>query len=338
MRGLLMLLVVMEHSSTHLFGTFDGFSTVHTYMVYIVQFMMPAFFFVCGFVLFRAKMTWSLLETKRLLKGKICSQIISPCLFFLLYIYVSSISLRDGVFEYHKVGYWFTFTLFGFYILFSIVLYLSNLFKVKSVFTDILLIVIGLILFYFAIVVSSFESLRDISGLLGVYHWNYFIYMALGYLVHKYQLLQKNKRTEIVCAICILLYLVLNIFYLKIDNSYVPLRLMQRFLLGISGTILLYAFFFYKEDAIKDTKVGKCLQYIGKRTLCIYYVNFLLLPVQLHSCTLFLREYPMPLVELFLAFILAALNIVVCLIIYNVIFLSQPLGEFLFGKNAISKT
>ena len=283
-------------------------------------------------------MTWSLKETKRLLARKICSQLISPCLFFLLYIYVSSISLRDGVFEYHKVGYWFTFTLFGFYILFSFVLTLSHYLKVKPVFTDILLIVIGLLLFYIAVVVSSFESLRNFSGLFGIYHWNYFIYMVIGYLVHKYQLLQKDKRTEIVCAICILIYLFLNVFYNQIDSCCITLRLMQKLFLGVSGMILLYVFFFSKEDALKDTKIGQCLQYIGKRTLCIYYVNFLLLPVQLQSCTHFLKEYPMPLVELFLAFILAALNIVICLIIYDFIFLSQPLGEFLFGKNAISKT
>ena len=82
--------------------------------------------------------------------------------------------------------------------------------------------------------------------------------------------------------------------------------------------------------------VGKGLLYLGQRTLCVYYVNFLLLPVQLQYCTRFLVDYPMPLVEMILSLLLAVSNILLCLIIYNVIFLCPVLGEFLFGKQAPS--
>jgi len=332
MRGFLMLLVVMEHSSTHIFKTFDGFTEVHTYMVYIVQFMMPAFFFICGYVLYRPDLTLRKEEIKILLRKKIKSQLISPILFFLLYLFISRIALVDGLYEYHKEGYWFTFTLFFFYILFSVVGLLFNSVKLKPIFKNVFLLLSGIGLFYLAHLLCSFESIKNQTSLWGIFHWRYFIFMVLGYLTRQYRLLDKGRKTELICGISIILYLILNVFYKQIDNTHWSIAIMNLMLLGVFGTIIVYCFFSNYGEAIHSSRFGRSLQYIGQRTLGVYYINFLLLPVQLQYCTHFLVEYPMPLVELGLSFILAAINIIVCMIIYNVVYLCPPLGEFLFGK------
>ena len=335
MRGFLMLLVVMEHSSTHLFATFDSSTGVHTYMVYIVQFMMPAFFFVCGYVLYRPHLTWSRNEIRKLLKKKINSQIVSPVLFFLLYIYVSHISLSDGLFEYHKEGYWFTFTLFFFYLIFSMVNLILDTIRTKPLYKDVTFGLIGVGLFYSAHILCSFDSLKDYTSLFGVFHWRYFIFMFLGYLTREYKLLEVNKKhTQLVCGVCIVMYIALNVFYNKIDGAHWILAILNLLLLGMAGTIIVYCFFSKYWETMSKNAVGKGLLYLGQRTLCVYYVNFLLLPVQLQYCTRFLVDYPMPLVEMILSLLLAVSNILLCLIIYNVIFLCPALGEFLFGKQA----
>jgi len=330
-----MLLVVMEHSSTHLFKTFEGFPTVHTYMVYIVQFMMPAFFFICGYVLYRPEIGWSGDRIKILLKGKMNSQLISPCLFFLLYLYLSDISIKDGLLEYHKEGYWFTFSLFFFYILISCYYGIISRLRINYKYTDYFLAFIGVLMFYIAHFICSYESIKDITGLLGIFHWRYFIFLLFGYFARKYALLERRKKTEIICGVSIILFVMLNVFYNQLDSSHWTVALLNILLLGIAGTILTYCFFNVYSNRIKNTVIGKALEYIGQRTLCVYYLNFLLLPIQVQYCTEFLRVYPMPLVEIFLSFILAGINIGVCLIFYNVVFLCPPLGEFLFGKRYI---
>lgn len=337
MRGFLMLLVVMEHSSTHLFKTFDGFSTVHTYMVYVVQFMMPSFFFICGYVLYRPGIEWSGESIKCLLKGKVNSQLISPCLFFLLYLYISHISIRDGLLEYHKEGYWFTFTLFFFYFLISLYYGFVSIIRINQKIADSFLAFIGILMFCFAHIVCSYDSIKDITSFLGVFHWRYLIFMLFGYFVRKYALLTQGAKSEILCGMSIILFILLNVFYKQIDTLHWTIALLNIFILAFTGTTLVYSFFIVYAERIKQTVLGHVLGYLGQRTLCVYYVNFFLLPVQLQYCTEFLRVYPMPLLEILLSFILAAINIAVCLIIYNIVFLCPPLGEFLFGKKYFVK-
>lgn len=331
MRGFLILLVVMEHSSTHVFKTFDGLDSVNTYFVYIIQFLMPAFFFICGYVLYKPDVQWHYKTAINLLRKKINSQILSPCLFFFLYLFVSKISLSEGLFEYHKEGYWYTFTLFGFYVLFSLVHIVFEHLKWKDCTKDVVLIAFSIFIFYLAHVICSFESIKDYTSLLGVFHWRYFFFFVFGYLMRKNSYKFNNISSRL-CGISIIVYVLLNIFYNEIDESHWTLAILNLLILGTTGTYLVYKFFSLYQDSLFRSKLGRALGYIGQRTLCIYYVNFLLLPIEFQHCTKFLVTYSMPLIELILSFILASINIALCIIIYNIVFLCPPLGRFLFGS------
>ena len=326
-----MLMVVMEHSSTHIFKTFPSLSISYTYMFLITQFMMPAFFFICGYVLYKEKRDWTIEGEVNLLKKKFSSQIISPLLFFLLYISVNSISLHDGVYEYHKVGYWFTFTLFFFYILIFFFFILSKRIKLNSTFGPIILIALGYLLYLLATYYSSRNNHLGIYGLLGILHWRYFVFMVIGYYIHQYHASIWVRYKDYICFFSIAFFVLFNFFYNDLIYICGIIHLSVDFLLSLSGTLLVYAFFFTYQNNIDISILGKALKYIGRRTLPIYYINFLLLPTGLYAYTAFLRESSMSLVEFTISMALAIMNICICLIFYNVSFLNPKIGTFLFG-------
>ena len=68
MRGFTMILVVLQHVASFCWHVYGNAPSVHEYLV---QFRMPMFFFISGFVLFKAGVTWDLQQVVRFFKKKI---------------------------------------------------------------------------------------------------------------------------------------------------------------------------------------------------------------------------------------------------------------------------
>ena len=82
MRGFTMILVVLHHVSLMAFGRNSVIDE------WLMEFRMPLFFFVSGFVLYKSTRIWNLKECFSFLKRKIGVQILSPLVFFCIYIYI----------------------------------------------------------------------------------------------------------------------------------------------------------------------------------------------------------------------------------------------------------
>ena len=101
-------------------------------------------------------------------------------------------------------------------------------------------------------------------------------------------------------------------------------------LLSFTGIIIVFNFFRkYQDSFSQTTQIGKTLQYIGKRTLDIYLLHYFFLPYIPKIHHLF-GTYPNLVMEL-IGFLLAFLVIGCCLLLSNIIRLSDFLGYWLFG-------
>ena len=79
---------------------------------------MPLFFFISGFILFKKDFEWSLPASGKFLLKKAKVQLI-PTLFFLaVYVYIFDLSFINSIFWPDKSGYWFTVSLFEFFLLY----------------------------------------------------------------------------------------------------------------------------------------------------------------------------------------------------------------------------
>ncbi len=326
LRGFIMFVIVEFHVT---FFCFHASNRVCSFTWYLMQITVPMFFFISGFLAYKRDVKWDLGHLGRFFKKKIPFLLVGATLFFLLYVYVFDRGLSNAVFTAGKCGYWFTYVLLIFFILYAVVRFL-----VREPWADIVLVLLGL-----AFLVTAWPGYKDyvpLSGkvltFLSVDFWHLFIYFVLGTLVKKhFALVERLLDGKWLVTLCLLIYFLGNIFQNYIPVSY---KILSVFF-ALSGIVILFSFFHNKQALFSgQTKLGSALQLVGRRTLDIYLIHFFLIPYNL-SLVSFFTDHPMPLVELIVSSFLAIVIIGVSLLVSNVIRLSPFLGHWLFGAKNV---
>lgn len=286
---------------------------------------MPMFFFISGFVMYKKDVVWNTSYMKRFFKNKIHLLFLAPIVFFLINIYVQDIHLIDALLSDTKAGYWFTFVLLFFFLVYAIVRFL-----IKGVAGDIVLLLLGISML-FSSWPQTMNYLPFSSNMLSLfcfYQWQYFIYFVIGTLAKKYnRVFEKLLDGKWLISICVLYYFLANIFF---EDLHIP-DLIFCPALTIAGILIVFSFFRNRQDLFsKKTTIGKTLQFVGRRTLDIYWIHFFLIPNNLSIVTVF-KDHPMPVIETFTAFVVAVIITVTTLLVSSVIRLSPLLAHYLFG-------
>ena len=337
MRGFTMILVVAHHVAAFCLGIGDYVPSIHPILC---EFRMPLFFFISGFVLYNSKTIWNAgYIVKFLVVKKFPVQIITTSIFFLVFAKLHDISIVEGLYGDAKLGYWFTYALFVFFCVYSIIRYLLDSLNCKSIYTDFIIISIGM-LFYLLFFVSSILSRlpieEEIKGLLSLEKWGYFLFFAIGTLVKKhFDRIQEILDNTPVLMICLVTFFCLNIYYVELRDTHINfLQLATAF----TGVIIIFSFFrIHQQIFTKDKFAGRFLQYVGRRTLDIYLLHYLLLPVNLKVLFHFLPEHPVPIIELAITIVITFIVVVGCLVISRILRMSPTLGYLLFGVKKTSR-
>ena len=134
MRGFNIIILVMVHVS--------GFclcieSNVPSIVSYFCEFMLPLFFFISGFVCYRKDTLWDFSFSSKFLRKKFTLLIIPTCIFFSIYIYVKNLGIQESLISDSKAGYWFTFVLFEYFILYFIIRSFTTIVQLQSIWEDI---------------------------------------------------------------------------------------------------------------------------------------------------------------------------------------------------------
>ena len=329
MRGFTMLLVVYSHISYTGFGIQD-FSVVNSFNAFFCQFRMPLFFFVSGFVLYKANQIWDLKNSLVFIAKKFTVQIISPLLFLGLFSYIFNLSFVEALInDSHKQGFWFTLTLFEFFVLYVIFNKIIEWLKSSWIY-DVLLLVIGFGLYAAAIEVCNTSSISSntIVSCLGLIHLRYFIFFVVGVVAKRnWEHLKSLFNNSIFTGINILVFFVLGVVALKKHVFY-----SVDVVIATTGILTIFALFYKYQDAFTtETKAGRILQYIGKRTLDIYLLHYFFLPRNLGMVGEWFIKNDNPTLEFFASLALATLVIALCLVVSSIIRVSPLLANWLLG-------
>lgn len=274
LRGFTMIMVVVYHMSASIFNINEYTASYNSYMI---QFRMPLFFFISGFVFYKKDFLWNTTKTLSFIINKFKVQILSTFIFFLLLITVEDIPFTEALFSRYKNGYWFTVTLFEFFVLHITFQSLLRLLGIKGLSKDIILMFIGLIMFKIHKILLMLGVNNDIIELIGCPQWDFYTYFVFGTMVRKYFTAFENALDKsCLISTCLITYFVLNI----IQNDYIPSALHKNvcaLIYGYTGIIIVFALFRKHKDCFsKERTTGKVIQFIGRRTLDIYcYISFL---------------------------------------------------------------
>lgn len=340
LRGFTMILVVLLHIEMYSFELGESFIMYNLFSV----FRMPLFFFVSGFIAYKANMVWDKQAWWKMSKKKLMIQLLPTLFFGLIYAYTHyHVGFTTFIVHLWKYGYWFTIVLFEMFIILytmNLLIYNSNskTFQKRQIVS---LILLSIIFFGVALIFGKFPNkFGDIFIL--VYVCRFFPYFAFGVicsmnkeLFHKV-LQNKWFYIAIIILFCIGFCLCRYILPKLGDNAILTLSssIIDK-LVSFMGLLIVYnCFRVYQNSFVSTKKVGKALQYIGKRTLDIYLIHWFLLPYlpqigELLSASN--KIYNNVVLEFVIGGGLSLIVVGFCLLISNILRTSPILAKYLFG-------
>ncbi len=346
LRGFTMIMVVAYHVCQ---STFLMDFKVSSSMPFLVLFRMPLFFFVSGFLAYKASLTWNLPTLGSLLAKKLRVQLVPTAFFFLFAMAVLySEPFWDVVLKHlqepTKGGYWFTWVLLIMFIIYYLFAYLESKLKWKSWIPITLLFVLSMLLYETCYLPQHFswafgrrgapaDSWLRMTSFIQV--MQYFPFFLYGNIVHRYW----NQAQRVMDSKWFFPFIVLIVIFCTLDVlkwhtlrmqwTNLPMTLAKFILL----TMVFMYFRHYHQYFTSRTWIGRSLQYIGRRTLDIYLIHFLFLPNLPGIGTFFTSNRHNFVMDTTLSVLLGLLIIGFCIITSNILRVSPFLKKWLFGRS-----
>lgn len=345
LRGFTMILVVFCHIESHSF--YNDPSIIGRILM---TFRMPLFFFISGYIAYKAHKMWNINSYVSDCFKKIKVQLIPTIVFGLTYAYlIDQSNITTFLTDPLKLGYWFTITLLSMFLIYYTTSFLyakialpkgeDYIDNKKNIYAIILIGLVGVVLVSEKLFLKIFPSQALIYDTLSLSQLSsYFPFFIFGIIASMYKksFEQITDNKYVITSILILFIAITTTRILLLQQ---PEHIVAQYdlyiklamgLNGILGITIVYKFFQKHQDSFTQEKtLGKYLQYIGRRTLDIYLLHYFLLPD-----LKFMGEFmgsSSTVVGLFTNIIISLMVIIVCLIISNTIRLSPILAHYLFG-------
>lgn len=342
LRGFTMILVVAYHVAQI---TFSQNLKSSASLPFLALMRMPLFFFVSGYLSYRVSWEWSVNRVGHELWKKLLVQVIPALLFLCLYV----IFRQKGSFETNfmnllshstKGGYWFTWVLLQMYVLYYLTLLPIPSGQWQHGAVCVLWILsIGVystlympkIFTYFRHPFFNYTSLVECM--------RFFQFFLFGNLVHR--LLPHARRMAdqvwfFPLLVILALWCTADIFrlhQLKFMWTNLP-RTLDMYALML---ITVLTFRHYGEALSSHTFLGRTLQYIGRRTLDIYLIHFLVLP-SLPMVGRWLNAHqPNFLLDLSMSLLVALPIVALSCLVSHILRVSPVFSHYLFGQKSDSR-
>ena len=328
MRGFTMILVVYSHICHFCLGdSLLGFNDI------FFLFRLPCFFMLSGW-LFEPVAQRPFVANVR---HKFMVQIVPTFIFLLLLAPPPEFFHQLGAI---KGGYWFTFVLFEFFILYMLIV------RVSKKWNFILALTIAIASFIYARYYSSIQNSAigimswgiDAFGFLSVVLWRFFLFFYIGAWMRRHfdAFIRWTNKPAVIIIITAVFFIIASTPH--IDNLWY--EIIRFYVGGITGMIMIFTTFrllftlpflsFGNYSSIFH-HTSSFLQYVGTRTLDIYLLHYFFLPRFLMSYADQLKAYDSHLIELLMIMGISLVVLALTLLTSYIIRLSPFLGHYLFG-------
>lgn len=333
LRGFTMLLVVFWHVEYVTYGV-PAFGTVINSI--LMSFRMPLFFFVSGYIAYKAVDRWNVRFFVENLRKKALVQLVPTIVFFsVLRIYMGDNPLRYAEKGFEE--YWFTFVLFEMFAIYFTLSLIGRYVHAKIVDWGLIAIsgimVLALALFRFDF---DYWEIWDLVKLT-----KYFQFFAFGILCRKYgSVFMKYVRNDcfrlgvILAFVASLVICFDDEFKETMSKTYWALHdVVMRY----AGLLLVFIFFFGKEAYFESgARLSRMLRFVGRRTLDIYMLHYFMIPAIRTGgnggyLAPFIDTDSMAMTRFAVSMAVAVLVVAACLFVSEVIRTSPALAHYLFG-------
>ena len=323
MRGFTMILVVYSHICMFCFGDyFMAFNKV----LFLLR--LPCFFFISGWLFYKVGRIWDPLTVRQVISHKFMVQIVPTVIF---------LALHERTHFFHQLGafkggYWFTFGLFIYFMLFTLTAWLVK--RHRTIVFLLSALIISVAAYWYDVSYHRISHQlgwgREVLGFLGFVTWRYYLFFVLGALAKKYfdRFLELTNR-HAVQFVVVALFCLMAVSPVTDWWAWAYIRFA---ISGICGMVMVFTFFRkFSSWFAKEKPFGRSLQYVGTRTLDIYLLHFFFLPEFLMTYRDLLLSRHQLWLEIIVVLILALGVLGLCLFTSYVLRLSPFLAKYLFG-------
>ena len=319
MRGFTMILVVYSHICHFCLGdSLLGFNGI------FFLFRLPCFFFISGWLFEPVSQR----PFRQIVHKKFMVQIVPTFIFLLLLAPPPEFFNQLGTL---KGGYWFTFVLFEYFILYMLIVRISIRWSALMA----VAIAIGSFIYarYFDSIRASSEGWQlmiiNALGFASVTLWRLFLFFYLGAWVRRHfdAFIRWTNKPVVIAMITIMFFIIASTPH--IDN--LLYEILRFYLGGITGMWMVFTFFRLTASWLQKMHLSKPLQYVGTRTLDIYLLHYFFLPRFLMPYADQLRTYDSHLLEFLVIMGISLIVLAISLLVSYIIRLSPFLGHYLFG-------
>ena len=343
-----MLLVVTNHVALKSFGMQIRWSVA---LQFFLLFRMPLFFFISGFLAYKASRIWNARTLGEMTLKKLRVQIIPTVVFFLLFLTMVPTTpfidnLNEALASSMKAGYWFTLVLLYMLLTFYVFSYVEA--KLKSFHFPLssfllpLLFIVSLCLFETCYLPRQFSWAQGHKGLPNAFMnysslvelFRYFPFFLFGSIVHRYwQQAQRLMDARWFFPIVVLLALICTLDVIKwhtlrMEWTSLPHTLAMFLLLS-----MVFMFFRHYHEFFEETRFGQGLQFIGRRTLDIYLLHYFFLPKLPMVGEFFYVNRHNFILDTTASLAVALVVVAFCVITSQLLRVSPFLKKYLFGRS-----
>jgi len=230
-----------------------------------------------------------------------------------------------------KGGYWFTFALFEYFILYMIIVRISR----RWSFLMALAIALGTFVYarYYDSIRSSAEGWQlyaiDFSGFLSITTWRLFLFFYIGAWMRRNfdAFIRWTNKPAIILLVTVFFFLIASTSHK--DNIW--FEMFRYYVGGVTGMWMVFTFFRLAFSWLKKFHIARPLQYVGTRTLDIYLLHFFILPRFLMVYTGQIKAFESQFVEFLVILAVSLIVLILCLLASYLIRLNPFLGHYLFG-------
>lgn len=242
---------------------------------------------------------------------------------------LNHVSFMDMLQDKFKAGYWFTITLFEFFVIIDML----RLMACKNQrFFNILLI--GACFVCYGLSMPTVQRMYGdmvIAHILGVAQWKYFVFFVLGMFVkHNAEMIYSDKGGVAVVIVFLMVYAANGIGDFQLNGLLYNINLLLK---EISIVLLAYyVFYTYRSKLSSHTRMGRCLSKIGTYTLEIYLMHYFVLPRHLNGVVDIVVLDENPLLASIVSIVIALMVVCVVLVFVAILQSNSYIKKMMWNK------
>lgn len=230
-----------------------------------------------------------------------------------------------------KGGYWFTFVLFEFFVLYLLITRLGKAWR-PWVALGIALTAFCCARYYNEIHLSATgvqKYVVDVLGFMSVTLWRFFLFFYIGTWMRRHfdAFVRWTNKPWVLMVIAVTFFLIASTAH----RDHLGFEMFRFFVGGIMGMWMVFTCFRLSDSWLKRHHLSQPLQYVGTRTLDIYLLHYFFLPRFLISYADRLKALDSQFIEFIVIIGIALVVLAITLLASYLIRLSPFLGHYLFG-------